>query len=398
MSIKKAEESVFIAAVEGGGTTFVVAVAQLTGGRDEVEILVRAEVDSSHDDPQRTLQECATFFQTHRPTAGYHALGLACFGPLGVKEEDEHTYGRILSSTPKAPWRNCNLLEPLRRACQGSAKRPLPVLVDTDVNAPALAEYFVAQQEETSLSSLAYITCGTGVGVGLVIHGQCVHGRMHPEGGHVPVKPLEGDEFPGYSWGTATSPFGGVHTVEGIASSVALTERLEWMMQQQQKKKNSTATATVAASKDKNDRSILITLPDDHEVWDHAANALANLCVTLFLTTSMERIVLGGGIMQRAGLMHKIRTQTRSLLNNYLELPEDLSTIICEPQYGNSVGLMGAIMLGRMAYEKDTNNNGKEETTKPSYYKTSGFYQGILVGAVVGAASMAVVVSCQRRT
>ena len=57
------------------------------------------------------------------------------------------------------------------------------------------------------------------VDVGLVIHGQSVHGRMHPEGGHVPVQPLENDTFMGYSWGNnSRNPFRGKHTVERCVS------------------------------------------------------------------------------------------------------------------------------------------------------------------------------------
>lgn len=34
---------------------------------------------------------------------------------------------------------------------------------------------------------MSYVTVGTGVGVGLILNKKCVHGMMHPEGGHVRV-------------------------------------------------------------------------------------------------------------------------------------------------------------------------------------------------------------------
>ena len=361
----KTGDPIIVSAVEGGGTSFVVAVAELSAGKPK--ILHRQEVDSSHDNPRQTLAECATFFEKHKPEGGYHALGIASFGPVGVNEKNEATYGCILATTPKATWRNVNLLEPLRKICQGS-KRPLKVKVDTDVNAPALAEFLSSEED---ISSLAYITCGTGVGVGLVIDGQCVHGRMHPEAGHVPVQPLDGDDFKGYSWGTSTSPFRGVHTVEGIASSVALTERLQQLK----------------GSEEKLNRSVLGDLPDDHELWDHAANALANLCVTLLLTVSIERIVLGGGVLKRTGLMAKIRTRTVELLNGYLELPRDMSTLICSPHYGETVGLMGAIILAEQSLEEEVND--KKTTDREKMYFGHGIWHGMIIGAVAAVATMA---------
>lgn len=51
----------------------------------------------------------------------------------------------------------------------------VPVAFDTDVNAPALAEYLYNSQPNQS--SVAYITIGTGVGVGLVVNGKTVHGK-----------------------------------------------------------------------------------------------------------------------------------------------------------------------------------------------------------------------------
>lgn len=137
------------------------------------------------------------------------------------------------------------------------------------------------------------------------------------------------------------SPYGGVHTVEGIASSVALTERL-------------ISSSLAAKDNSKIDRDDLALLSDYDEVWDHAANAIANLCVSLILLLSMEEIVLGGGIMKRKILYEKIRSRTKEIINGYVSLPEGESSLrfIREPTWGNSAGLVGALTLAKSAFEK----------------------------------------------
>lgn len=134
--------------------------------------------------------------------------------------------------------------------------------------------------------------------------------------------------------------------MEGIASSVALTERLQQSSLEEDNIK---------------DRSILAHLPDTHPVWDHAANAIANLCVTLILLLSMEEIVLGGGIMKRTILYEKIQTRTEELLNGYVSVKDNntdseimaLRKTIRTPTWGDSTGLVGALMLAKMAYEHE---------------------------------------------
>lgn len=55
--------------------------------------------------------------------------------------------------------------------------------IDTDVNAAAYAEFKLGKH--SAQESLAYITVGTGVGVGVIAQGKTIHGLTHPEGGHI---------------------------------------------------------------------------------------------------------------------------------------------------------------------------------------------------------------------
>ena len=182
--------------------------------------------------------------------------------------------------------------------------------------------------------------------------------------------PVKGDKFEGYSWGSK-SPFDGKRTVEGLTSSVALTERLEQLKGEKMSSRN-----------------CLADLPDDHEVWEHSANALANLCVTLLLTTSVELIVLGGGVMKRNGLLEKIQGNVVTLLNGYLELPSDMSELIRQSSYGNDVGIMGAIVLAEHAHEESRVSMKDSSDEKRTAFNV-GFTHGLIAGAMtvlIGAA------------
>ena len=349
MMTKEGEEThdVYLAAVECGGTSFVLSVGRVDDRLSPPFEVVWKESVETKEDPEETLKECADLLSRQPYT--YAALGIATFGPVGLNRQDKGTYGRILSSSPKHHWRNVDLVTPLLKA----VGEEIPHLLETDVNAPAYAEYLWATTN-TVVSSVAYVTVGTGVGVGLVMNGQPVHGMMHPEGGHVIVKPLPNDTFEGYSWGKEKSPYGGVHTVEGIASSVALTERL---------------------GNNDDDRNSLADISNDNDIWDHAANALANLCVSLILLTSVQKIVFGGGVMNRSCLYDKIQTYTQQHLNNYIpQLPS-----IGPSQWKEDSGMMGALVLAHQAYiQKDHTNKNKNKALT-----SNQFLHGILVGAAV---------------
>ncbi len=54
----------------------------------------------------------------------------------------------------------------------------IPVAFELDVNAPAFGEYFwVPENRQHDL--LVYFTIGAGIGAGIIVNGQLVHGLVH---------------------------------------------------------------------------------------------------------------------------------------------------------------------------------------------------------------------------
>ena len=105
--------------------------------------------------PDITMPKMIDFFREHP----VDALGIGCFGPLDLNEKSP-TYGSI-TATPKLAWRDYPITQAFRDALD------IPVAIDTDVNAAALAESQLGAGR--GLSSCLYVTVGTGIGGGLIV-------------------------------------------------------------------------------------------------------------------------------------------------------------------------------------------------------------------------------------
>ena len=272
--------------IEAGGSAFRCAVAS---GLDDVDF---AEFPTTT--PAETMARVTEFFRA-RPAV--EAIGIASFGPIDPNPESP-TYGYI-TSTPKRGWRDFDFAGTVRRLLG------TPVAFDTDVNAAALAESLWGAA--VGLRNFIYVTVGTGIGGGALVDGRLLHGRLHPEMGHLRVPhDRVRDPFAG------NCPYHG-DCLEGLAAGPAIQTR--WG----------------AAGH---------LLPDGHPAWDLEAEYLALGIMSWTCVLSPERIVLGGGVMQRAELFPKIRVTLSELLNGYLEAPE-----IVPPKLGTRAGVLGAIAL-----------------------------------------------------
>ena len=137
------------------------------------------------------------------------AVGIGSFGPVDL-DLTSPSYGHI-TTTPKVGWPHFDLAGTVARELN------VPVGFDTDVNAALLGESRWGALQ--GLSDAMYLTIGTGIGGGAMVHGQVVHGLVHPEIGHLRLPhDFTADPFPGIC------PYHG-DCLEGLACGPAMQKR-----------------------------------------------------------------------------------------------------------------------------------------------------------------------------
>jgi fructokinase len=289
-----------VAGIELGGTKIVCLLAR---GPDAIEDRVQLPTTR----PDETL---AAIEHVLDGWGKFDALGIASFGPISI---DRHAadYGHV-TSTPKPHWAGTDVAKRL------AARYEVPTGFHTDVVGAALAEARWGAAE--GLRDVAYVTVGTGIGVGLIAGGVPVDGLTHSELGHIRPDRLAGDDWIGIC------PFHG-GCLEGLAAGPAIGAR---------------------AGKKGED------IAADDPVWDPVAHVLAQLCHTLVLTGVPRRIVMGGGVMVgNDHLFPRIRTAMVKSLAGYIALPEiSEPAFVVPPALGGNAGPLGAIVLGGQALEQ----------------------------------------------
>ncbi len=283
--------------IEAGGTKFVCVI-----GSDPQHIVAEERFPTTT--PAETIARSVDFFKRHGHDLA--AIGIGSFGPVDLNPQSP-TYGYI-TTTPKPGWAQADLRGGIQRALN------VPVAFDTDVNVAAFGEHYWVP-ENRGLDPLLYMTVGTGIGVGVMMNGQLLHGLLHPEAGHMRLpRDPQRDPFMG------ACPYHG-DCFEGLACGPAMAKR--WGQPAE-------------------------TLPPDHPAWALEAHYIALAVVNLTLVVAPQRIVIGGGVMQQTGVIQMVRREVVELLNGYLQtdrITRDIDQFIVLPALGNQSGMLGAIAL-----------------------------------------------------
>ena len=280
-----------VAGIETGGTHLVAQIRELADGRT---------VDQGQwptGTAEQAVDTLLKFMDSRRTEIA--AVGIAAFGPL-VIDVASPDYGKVLA-TPKPGWAGSNLRAALE------AGLDVPVAVDTDVNAAAIAEQAIGAGQ--GVASVAYVTVGTGIGAGLAIEGRGLSGALHPEAGHLRLRRRAGDDLPSGCRFHADC-------AEGLIAGPAVRRRLGGG-----------------------------ELQDDPATIELAADYLGQLAASLVLAWSPGRIVWGGGVIRAAPLVDAIRERVLAELNGYGVGPAVEQPGYCVAAALEHSGLEGALIL-----------------------------------------------------
>ena len=294
------EQPPLLAGIEAGGTKYICAVA-----RSPTELLMETRFPTG--DPAGTLSRAVQFFQEAMSVHGpIRAMGIGTFGPADLDPRSPG-YGGILT-TPKPGWSGFDVVGALREGLG----EPIPIAFETDVNAAAIGEAEAGAGKHRR--HLCYVTVGTGIGGGFLSDGSPLHGRMHPEIGHLPMPDFDS----AFEKDTNVCPF---HSscLEGRASGPAIEAR--WGVPGHE-------------------------LPADHPAWDLEAKYLAAGALALTAAWSPDMILIGGGVLQQSGLIEKVRREFEPLAGGYWSLPP-LDLYLQTPALDQQAGIVGALSLAR---------------------------------------------------
>lgn len=160
--------------IDIGGTKCAVLAGE--AGKEQMKIIEKEVFETKHyPGPDCALEKIEALIDkiAGNHLQDYSGIGISCGGPLDTRK------GCILSPPNLPGWDQVEITAHLNN------RFGLPVYLQNDANAGALAEWKYGAGQ--GLSDMVFLTCGTGLGAGLILNGQLYAGckDLAGEVGHV---------------------------------------------------------------------------------------------------------------------------------------------------------------------------------------------------------------------
>lgn len=233
-------------------------------------------------------------------------VGIGAPGPLDSKA------GMITCPPNLKTWVNI----PIKKLVE--EKLSIPVTLENDANAAALAEKWVGAATDTD--NFTYITISTGIGAGVIVEGRLLRGLKGNAGdiGHTVVDPSYG-----------TCPCGQDGCLEWIASGTAIARQGTEILGRD------VSTQEIFELYEQGDAKIVPFI-------DGVLTVLGQACVTVINTFDPEKIVIGGGVSKVGDTLFK---PIQDYVSKKALNPTGRQTKIVPAKLDQSSGVIGAAAL-----------------------------------------------------
>ncbi|RKD72993.1 glucokinase [Sinobaca qinghaiensis] len=316
----------YLIGIDVGGTTVKMAVFTIEGQMvDKWSIPTNKAEAGNH-----IVQDIAVSADEHLKKAGIDKKDCIAAG-IGVPGFIDMEHG-IIDLAVNVGWKKYPIADKLSEALG------VPAVVDNDANLAAAGEYW--QGAGSGADDVIFLTLGTGVGGGIIINGEIIHGTkgMAGEIGHVTVIAEGGAPCNCGKTGcleTVSSATGMVRLAKDAAGKnpdSALTEYLN-----QGKELTTKELFEFAAAGDATAQASI------HESLHYLGLAAANIGNVL----NPEKFIIGGGV-SAAG--DSLLQALRSHFDTYaLERVRD-SVEFSTASLGNDAGVIGAAWLAKKTF------------------------------------------------
>ncbi|MCQ9208106.1 MAG: ROK family protein [Omnitrophica bacterium] len=274
----------YIIGIDIGGTKTSVSLGNTQG-----KILARQAF------PTKDVR--STLAQTKRIIHGYLGkpktqnrrilgIGISCAGPLDL------TKGVLIKSPNMPTWRNVALNKVFSKAFR------LPVVIDNDANAAALAEKTFGAGK--AVKNLFYYTVSTGIGGGLIIDGEIYHGASFDAGeiGHSVILPAG-----------PKCACGKRGCLEALASGTSIARVAR------ERVKKSSLILKLAGTKQNIDATIVAQAVREgdklaREIFQEVAFYLGLSVTNVIQVINPEMIVIGGGVSKAGPILFQPMIKT----------------------------------------------------------------------------------------
>ena len=307
--------------IDLGGTNLKTAVVD----RDGRILAQRSESVDTAAGPERVVSHMAQHVDALLAELGAAreqlvAIGLGTPGPLSIRE------GRIIKAANLPDWRNVPIVEMV------AEKIGAPTTLDNDGNLAALGEHW--RGAGRGCDTFVMLTLGTGVGAGIILNRQVLHGHFDNAGelGHMIVVP-DG----------IVCACGQRGCLEQYASASAIAHRVVGAIGEGEA--SMLREAVCRGELIDAERVVTAARAEDAlclRVWDEACYFLALASINLQHMLNPEKIVIGGGMSAAGSFL--IKRVERYLQGRTWSLYHDVPQIVLA-ELGSDAGVVGAAAL-----------------------------------------------------